>query len=295
MSKEFKTAFVFPGQGSQRVGMGRSLFDSFEVARQTFEEANDNLHENLLALCINGPEILLNDTRYTQPAILTVSIAALRVLSEQGRNPDQVAGHSLGEYSALVAAQALNFPDALRLVAARGKYMADAGQTKPGKMAAILGLSFENVKKICQETGAEIANINSETQIVIAGNSNVVEKAVEIAKKKGKAIVLNVSIASHSSLMEDARQKLAAYIQNVPIQDPQIPFVANVTATYVTSAAEVRRGLIAQMTGSVLWLNTIQNMIGNGVERFVEVGPKKVLSGILREIDYQVAVEAIDA
>lgn len=293
MNKEM--AFVFPGQGSQKVGMGRNLYNNFQTARRTFEEAEDVLHKNLLTLCFNGPETSLNDTRNTQPAILAVSIAALRVLGEQERNPDQVAGHSLGEYSALVAVRALNFPDALRLVSARAEYMADAGQAKPGKMAAILGLSFEDVKKICQETGAEIANINTETQIVIAGNSNVVEKAVEIAKKKGKAIVLNVSIASHSSLMEDARQKLADYLQSVPIQDPQITFVANVSGTYVFHAEEVRSGLVDQITGSVLWLDTIRTMIENRVDTFVEVGPGKVLSGIIRNIDRQVKVESVNA
>jgi len=292
MLKEIQTAFVFPGQGSQRVGMGQKIYNNYRVAQLTFEEANGVLGRDITSICFSGPKDILDATTNTQPAIITTSIAALRVLEEEGRIPDQVAGHSLGEYSALVAAKALEFSDSLRIIQARANLMEAAGLENPGGMAALLGLSIDTVQEICHLSGAQIANINTEKQIVITGKKESIIHASELAKdNQGKVINLNVSIAGHSPLMQSAKYGLSEVLQTVNLQNPKVPFVANVTGSYIQEADGVRQGLVNQITGSVLWFHTIKTMIENGVTRFVEVGPGKVLSGLIRNINSTVLTE----
>ncbi len=266
-----------------------------QAAVRTFEEASDTLHEDFSRLCLTDPEGKLDRTIYTQPALLLVSIAALRMLELQGRRPDVVAGHSLGEYSALVAAEALSFEQGLRLVRARGEYMEEAGETNPGRMAAVLKLPLEQIKEICEESGAEIANINSEQQIVIAGKHDAVEYATQLATdKKGRVIGLNVSIASHCSLMEPARQRMDFLLQSFPFGDPVIPFVANISGNYIDTSQEVKRGLVDQLTGSVRWLDTMKLLERRGVESYVEVGSGEVLSGLLRRSISNAVISSAD-
>ncbi len=285
-------AFVFPGQGTQRAGMAESFFtrnpEVSILVQQIYEQASDILGVDLESLCRNGPEEELNKTEITQPAILVTSIAALRVLGFYGLKPnaktDKVAGHSLGEYSALVAAEALNFNQAVRLVKARGKFMELAGQKNTGGMAAILGLELSEVEKICEESGAQVANVNGETNITISGSKDVVSYVV---KKLGerKARRINISIASHSSLMESAKQSMELLLQQESIVSPKLSFIQNVTGDYARTVEEVRRGLVDQLTGRVLWLDTIKLMQKDGVREYIEVGPGEVLTKIIKRID----------
>ena len=293
MTQENRVAYVFPGQGSQFVGMGRSLQDIHPEAKQTFEEADDLLQRRISALCFEGPKAELDQTVNTQPAILVASIAAYRILKSRGRIPDVVAGHSLGEYSALVAAESLTFAQALDLVGKRAQFMHEAGKENPGGMTAIIGLPLEKVEEICKTSGAEIANINSPNQIVIAGKNDKVLYSEGLVKGlNGKVIRLQVSIAGHCSLMQPARENLEIILQNTDISDPKIPFVANVTGNFVEYGHEVRRFLGEQLTQSVQWLDSVRTIIDRGsVRRFVEVGPGKVLSGLINKIDGSVAVE----
>lgn len=293
MSKEVPVAFLFPGQGSQKVGMGLKLAEDHREAKLTFEEANDTLGRNISNICFNGPKEILDSTINTQPAILVTSIAALRVLKKMGKIPDQVAGHSLGEYSALVAAEALSFAQALRLVQERGRLMEEAGEVNPGSMAAVMGLDIEQVREICHQAGAEIANINTPLQIVISGKRDTVRYAADLVQnRKGKPIGLNVSIAAHSSLMEPAKKNMEILLRGIPIQNPKIPFVANVTGNYAKTGDEIRRYLVDQITGSVLWLDSIKILRSNGIQTFVDVGPGEIMAGMIRRIDPQVAVES---
>ncbi len=300
MSKETQQAFIFPGQGSQKVGMGEGLLkhpypDLAQIAQRTYEEAQDVLEMDFAEICQNDPENQLDSTRITQPALLVTSIAAFRMLNHLDYKPDVVAGHSMGEYSAVVAAEALSFEQALRLVKARGEFMEEAGEINPGKMAAILRLPVEQVAQICEESGAQLANINSEQQIVISGSNETVTYASRLAAdKKGKVIGLNVSIAAHSSLMEPAQQQMEMLLSTLDVADPTVPFVANVHGNYMHTADEVRRGLVNQMTGSVLWLDSVKRMIGDGVGSFIEVGPGEVLSNIIKRIDKTVDTQNSD-
>lgn len=292
MTKEVPVAFLFPGQGSQKIGMGQKMFDAHPAARLTYEEADDVLARKISDICFNGPKDVLDSTINTQPAILVTSIAALRVLKKMGKVPGQVAGHSLGEYSALVAAEALSFAQALKLVQERGRFMEDAGKINPGKMAAVIGLTLDEVKDICRQAGAEIANINTELQIVISGKEDTVKYASELAvSSKGRVIGLNISIASHSSLMEPARQNMEMLLQSVPIQNPKIPFIANVTGNYVSTGDEIRRCLVDQITGSVLWLDSIRTLTKNGIQTFIDVGPGEIMAGLIRKINPSSSVE----
>ncbi|OGM20716.1 [acyl-carrier-protein] S-malonyltransferase [Candidatus Woesebacteria bacterium RIFCSPHIGHO2_01_FULL_38_9] len=283
-------AFVFPGQGSQKVGMSMPLLehknsDISGIAGLTYEEADDILQMKLKALCTEGPEEILNETRFTQPALLVTSIAALRILNSRGFKAEFVAGHSLGEYSALVAAEALSFEQALKLVKARGEFMTEAGRQNSGSMAALMDLSLDEVRSICEKTGAEVANINTENQIVIAGKSDTITYAISEAKsRKGRARELNVSIAGHSSLMEPARQNLEIFLQKEVVNDPNLKFVQNSTGNYAETGEQVRRGLVDQMTGTVHWLETIRLMNRDGVGEFIEVGPGEILSNIIKRI-----------
>src|SRR5437667_3264733 len=284
-------AFLFPGQGSQTIGMGKDLAEKFPVARQTFEEADDALGYQLSKLCLEGPEDQLRLTEITQPAILTASVAAWRVLDEKGMKAAFVAGHSLGEYSAHVAAGTITFADAVRIVRNRGKYMQEAVPVGLGAMAAILGMDLEKVRAICSEAAqgeiCEPANINSAEQIVISGHKNAVERATKLASARGakRAVMLPVSAPFHCSLMKPAQDRLAADLQALQFQHPTVPVVTNVDAALVNNAESSRDALIQQVTGAVKWEQSMRLLIARGVQTFVEVGPGKVLCGLMRQID----------
>jgi len=284
-------AFLFPGQGSQAVEMGKDLAAQHAVARQTFDEADEALGYKLSQLCFEGPEEQLRLTEITQPAILTTSVAAWRVLKERGVNASFVAGHSLGEYSAHVAAGTVAFADAVRTVRNRGKYMQEAVPVGVGAMAAILGMELERVTVVCADAAqgevCDAANINSGEQIVISGNTAAVERAAKLASERGakRAVMLPVSAPFHCSLMKPAQDRLAVDLAALTFQNPSIPVVCNVDAAAVTGAAASRDALVRQVTGSVKWQQSIQLLIARGVERFVEVGPGKVLCGLMRQID----------
>lgn len=282
--------FLFPGQGSQYAGMGKELAESFPAARETFEEADRALGWPISQLCFSGPDEALKLTENTQPAILTASIAAYRVLEQKGVRPDYVAGHSLGEYSALVAAGALKFADAVRLVRKRGKYMQEAVPAGQGAMAAILGLRPGQVAEICRKaTDGKVmpANLNSPEQTVISGHAAAVKTAVEHASAAGakRAVVLPVSAPFHSELMKPAQERLQEDLRATEFSTLRIPLVTNVDAGVITSGAEAREALIRQVTLPVLWEESIRELIEQGATTFVEVGPGRVLSGLLRQID----------
>jgi [acyl-carrier-protein] S-malonyltransferase len=285
-------AFIFPGQGSQQPGMGKDLAANFGAAKKIFEEADDALGFALSELCFNGPAERLQLTENTQPAILTVSIAALRAAqSEDFPPPTFVAGHSLGEYSALVAAGALSFADAIRTVRARGRYMQEAVPPGEGSMAAVLGADPEVVDSVCAEASqgqvCSAANINSRSQIVIAGDTAAVDRAVDLLKTRGakRAVKLNVSAPFHCALMKPAEDRLAADLQRIEFKGPQIPVVTNVEARAVTSGDAAREALIRQVSQPVRWLESVEFLINQGVQTFIEIGPGKVLSGLVRQID----------
>jgi len=284
-------AFIFPGQGSQHAGMGRELSENFRTAARTFEEANDALGFSLSRLCYEGPEEDLKLTANTQPAILAASVAALRVLREESPvTPAFLAGHSLGEYSALVASGALDFGDALRVVRARGSFMQDAVPVGVGAMAAILGVEASVLLEICAEAaGGEVvspANYNSPGQIVIAGHTGAVNRAIEIAKARGfrKAMLLPVSAPFHCSLMQKAAERLAGALEPVEVRALTTPVVSNVDAEPNADPARVKPLLVEQVCSPVLWDNSVQRMVAAGVTGFVEIGPGKVLAGLVKRI-----------
>ena len=284
-------ALLFPGQGSQAVGMGKELAENYSAARQTFEEADEALGYKLSKLCIEGPETELRLTEITQPAILTVSIAALRVLQTYIPKPCYVAGHSLGEYSAHVASGTVSFADAVRTVRNRGKYMQEAVPVGVGTMAAILGMEIAKVVAICQEAAqgevCEPANINSPEQIVISGNTAAVELAVKLASQGGakKAVLLPVSAPFHCSLMKPAQDRLEADLNALNMQKPVYPVACNADAELVTDDLRARDTLVRQVTGAVKWEQCVRLLIAHGVDTFIEVGPGKVLWGLMRQID----------
>lgn len=290
-----KIAFLFPGQGSQAVGMGRDLAENFPAARQTFEEADEALGFSLSKLCFEGPEEQLRLTEFTQPAIFTVSTAASRILAERGVRPGLVAGHSLGEYSAHVAAGTLAFADGIRAVRSRGKFMQEAVPAGEGAMAAVLALAAEEIAKACAEASAETgkpvspANINSPDQTVISGAIQAVEKAAELCKSRGarKAVMLPVSAPFHCALMQPAQDRLAELLHGLPFTNPSIPVAVNVDAALVSGAEEARSALIRQVTGAVRWVECMQLLMAQQPAHFIEVGPGKVLCGLMRQIDRQ--------
>ena len=287
-----KIAYIFPGQGSQAVGMGKDLFDNYAAAREVFEAADDALGFSISDMCFSGDEAHLQLTANTQPAILTVSVAAYRAARAEGLPaPHVVAGHSLGEYSALVAAGVLDLSDALQTVRKRGTYMQDAVPVGVGAMAAILGLDASSVEAGCAEAAqgqvCTSANINSPSQVVIAGNAEAVDRACEILKEKGakRAIKLNVSAPFHCALMMPAQAQLAGDLDRLEYGEFGFPIVHNVDAAENGDVSLVKAKLTEQVSSPVRWLQTIENMNVGGVERFIEIGPGKVLTGLVRQIN----------
>lgn len=289
-----KLAFLFPGQASQYPGMGKDLAANFAESRAVFAEADAALGFSLSQLCFEGSEDALKLTENTQPAILTVSVAAYRALAARGIEPDFAAGHSLGEYSALVAAGALEFSDAVKLVRQRGRYMQEAVPAGEGAMAAILGLSPADVAEVCRKAAdGEVvspANLNSPEQTVIAGNAAAVKRSVEIASQAGakRAVILAVSAPFHCALLMPAQKRLEVDLRATKFNNLRFPLVTNADAETIASGDEARESLIRQVTMPVRWLESVREMIEQGVNIFVEVGPGKVLSGLLRQIDRSV-------
>jgi [acyl-carrier-protein] S-malonyltransferase len=285
------TAFVFPGQGSQAVGMGKGLAESL------LDQANQILGFDLKKLCLEGPAEELKKTEFQQPAIFTVSAAAFQLLKSRGASCEVVAGHSLGEYSALYAAGAISFEDGVKVVHLRGKFMQEAVPAGTGAMAAVLGIERKTIIAICREVGKVWpANFNSPDQVVISGEKESVARAGEKLKAAGakKIIPLAVSAPFHCPLMQPAADKLALELDKIQINDPLIPVIANVTADYVTSGEAIKSLLIRQVTGSVLWDDSVRKMAAGGISAVIEVGPGKVLSGLVRKIDPKLEVKTYD-
>jgi len=285
-----KIAFLFPGQGSQYVGMAKEFIENFAESREVFDVASSVLGYDLLQLCMHGPVETLNLTENTQPAILATSIAILRPLERRGLTPEAAAGHSLGEYTAITAAGGFELKDSISLVRKRGRYMQEAVPEGTGLMAAILGMERQDVEKTCHEASKNgivaPANYNSPGQIVIAGEKKAVEKAMELAKAGGakKVIPLAVSVPSHSPLMKQAGDRLAADLEAIMIKDLAIPIMNNADATFLRTAAELRPSLIKQISSPLFWEDSIKNMTAVGYDTFIEIGPGKVLSGLVKRI-----------
>jgi [acyl-carrier-protein] S-malonyltransferase len=307
METTIKAAFLFPGQGSQTVGMGRDLYDKFPSARAVFDEADAALGFPLSEIIFNGPEETLKLTEHTQPAILTVSTAAARVLAERGIAPVFAAGHSLGEYSAHVLAGTLSFADAVRAVRLRGRYMQEAVPAGEGAMAAILGLDADLIKVICAQVADDLtplpgdplakhfsvasavvspANLNSPDQTVISGATAAVERAANLCKEAGakRAVMLSVSAPFHCALMMPAQIRLAQDLAELAFAAPAVPVAANVSAAFVTTGSDARKALVSQVTGAVRWVECIQLLLGQGVTHLIEIGPGRVLTGLTRQI-----------
>ena len=296
-----KIAYIFPGQGSQSVGMGKDLFDNFASAREVFRAADDALGFSLSEMCFSGDEADLQLTANTQPAILTVSVAAFRAAESEGlKEPDFVAGHSLGEYSALVAAGVIDFADAVQTVRKRGEYMQEAVPVGVGAMAAILGLDVASVETGCAEAAqgqvCSPANINSPSQVVIAGNSEAVDRACEILKEKGakRAIRLNVSAPFHCALMMPAQERLASDLKGLEYGEFAFPILHNVDAAVNTDASSVCNRLTRQVSSPVRWRQTVENMSASGVTKFIEIGPGKILTGLVRQISKEAVYANIE-
>jgi [acyl-carrier-protein] S-malonyltransferase len=299
-----KIAFIFSGQGAQYVGMGKELYDSIPVCREVFDKADEALGFSISKICFEGPEEELGKTENTQPAILTMSIAAMKALEEEGIFPDYTAGLSLGEYSALVCSGAFDFEDVVKLIKKRGKFMQEAVPAGAGAMAAIIGLKEDALREVLAKSShagiVEAANFNCPGQIVIAGETKAVETAVENAKEAGalKAIILNVSGPFHTSMMEPAAVKLEKELAAMTVKDMKIPVITNVTGEFVEDAQVIKATLKKQVMSSVLWEKTINTMLEAGVDTFVEIGPGKALCGFVKKVNRKVKainVENLDS
>ncbi len=290
-------AFVFPGQGSQFVGMAKDLVETYPLARNVFEQADSALGFSLTQLCSNGPEATLTDTINAQPALLTHSVATLRVVKslKSDAAPAFVAGHSLGEYSALVAAEAIDFADAVKLVRERGRLMKQAGEMNPGVMASVLNMDEAALEAVCSETGAQIANYNNPGQIVISGTKESIERASALAKERGarRVIALAVSIAAHSRLMEPAAREFANAVEKTTMRAPRVPVISNVTALPLNDAQAIKQDLVKQLTCAVQWIKSVEYMAAHGVTQFVELGPKDAVAGMIRHINSTVSATSI--
>lgn len=288
-------AYIFPGQGSQHPGMGKNLVENFPVAARIFEEINDALHFSVSRLCFEGSPEDLQLTENTQPAILSVSVAALRTMESEGfPRPDYVAGHSLGEYSALFAASSMSLTDAVQTVRSRGRYMQEAVPVGTGAMAAVIGAELKDIERACAEASqgqvCAPANINSPNQVVIAGDAEAVDRASELLRTGGakRVLKLNVSAPFHSALMMPAQERLAVDIEGISFANLNVPLVTNVDAAVIRKGAEARESLVRQVSSPVRWLESIELLIKEGVDTFVEVGPGKVLTGLMRQISREV-------
>jgi [acyl-carrier-protein] S-malonyltransferase len=295
-----KIAFVFPGQGSQYVGMGKDIYEHYPVAREVFQQASDALGYDVAELCFNGPVEELNRTFRTQPCILTVSSALNSVLKEKGIQPSVVAGHSLGEYSALVAAEVISLKDSVSLTEKRGRFMQEAVPEGKGLMAAILGLERKKVDEICNSliSGyAAAANYNCPGQIVIAGEKTAVEEAIELCKSAGakRAIALAVSVPSHCKLMNGASERLGELLGTIELKDPFIPLVNNADAKFLKIAEEIKPSLIRQLNSPLLWEDSIKAIYASGIDTFIEVGPGKVLTGLIKRIVPEAKISSADS
>ena len=298
-----KLAFVFPGQGSQEVGMGKDLIKNYKEANELFNEANVALKDeeaDLKKLCLEGPEEELAKTINAQPAILTMSIILYKLLQKNNINPDIVAGHSLGEYSALVAASSIEFKDAIKLVRKRGQYMQTATPLGIGSMAAIISLQKDKIEELIKKTSKfgiiEIANYNSPYQVVVSGKSEAIEKLLILGEEDEEVNVvpLRVSAPFHSSLMRKAKENLSWYIENINVQDPQIPVICNVTADYVKTKEEIKEALIEEVTHPIKWVDIIKRMNSEGITHFIEVGPGNVLKKLIKQILPKVKVNNVN-
>lgn len=292
---ESKIAYVFPGQGSQSVGMARELYSSSPEAKAILDEADQVLGFPLTKLCFEGPDETLRQTINAQPAILAVSIAFLKATPQLQEAPAFVAGHSLGEYTALINAGVLDFAAALSLARERGRLMQEAGEKESGGMAAVLGLDEATVKEVCRETGVEIANINCPGQVTVSGAIKPLDQAIKLAQEKGarKVVPLQVSGAFHSRLMKPASDGLAEVISKMTFRDPVIPIVANTTGKPATTAGEVKTELLEQLLNCVQWQRSIEYMVSDGVSSFIEIGPGQVLTGLIKRINKEVKTQNV--
>ncbi|MDD5422623.1 MAG: ACP S-malonyltransferase [Candidatus Omnitrophota bacterium] len=292
-------ALIFPGQGAQSVGMGKDLYAGFSQAKDVFDRANSVLKFDLTKLCFEGPQEILSTTQNSQPAILTASVAALRVFessSYYGQVTSKFSlGLSLGEYTALVACGSMSFEDALVLVRKRGELMEDASKKNPGKMACVIGMDLNLVEELCKGFGCEIANLNCPGQVVVSGKTSNIELFASLAKEKGakRVLMLDVSGPFHSSLMTHARDKLKDYIEKIQILPPRIPFISNVDAKVQTDPAKIKENLIAQVNTRTLWEESVRSVVRTGVKLFLEIGPGQVLKGINKKIDSKLETKNI--
>ena len=294
-----EVAYIFPGQGAQYVGMGKGLCDNHEIARKTFEHANDILGFDLKKLCFQGPAEELTKTQNCQVAILVASIAALRVhlLRPSDFTPQVMLGLSLGEYTALVCAETMSFSDAVKLVRLRGQFMEEASKNSPGKMASIIGLDIEHAEEVCEKSGAQIANLNCPGQIVLSGSTTSIDNASVLAKENGakRVIILDVSGPFHSALMAGASHKLKEALKAIEFLPPKIPVVSNVTAHSQDNTEMIKENLVDQLSSTTYWEESVRNVAARGIKHFLEIGPGTVLKGLLKRIDSELVCQNIPA